>query len=487
MSTIPLRATPARSIITRGAPLVAALGLLAAAAPAAAQQEAELLHACYVPASGTVSRIKLPGLATACLSAAHAAFSWSERGTPGETGPAGPAGQPGEPGATGAAGAVGPAGPQGIQGDPGPAGADGAQGAQGPPGADGADGAQGIQGAAGADGADGAQGIQGPQGDPGPAGTSDHSLLLNLTADDHAQYLLTNGVRNTTNGFAVTGALNAGSIPVEGAGPRMMWFPGRAAFRAGRVVGTAWNLSQIGEASVAFGTETTASGHSAVAMGFETFASGTSSAAIGSFVEASGDFSTAMGTGASTNGHRGSFAYADFEFPLIAVANTAPNQFLVRARGGFRFRTSADLDTGCDIAAGNLTCTGTITGSSDVALKEAFQPMDAEDVLTRLATIPIQTWRYRVDDAGVRHAGPSAQDFRAAFGLGQDDKTISMVDADGINMLAIQALERRTRELDERTRELNALEQRVRELERLVASLAAAAPVPLPAAPPGGR
>jgi hypothetical protein len=42
--------------------------------------------------------------------------------------------------------------------------------------------------------------------------------------------------------------------------------------------------------------------------------------------------------------------------------------------------------------------------------------------------------------------GPTAQDFHAAFHLGDDDKTIATVDEAGVALLAIQALERRTRE-----------------------------------------
>ena len=36
--------------------------------------------------------------------------------------------------------------------------------------------------------------------------------------------------------------------------------------------------------------------------------------------------------------------------------------------------------------------------------------------------------------------GPMAQDFREAFGLGTDDKTITQVDANGVTLAAIQGL-----------------------------------------------
>ena len=40
----------------------------------------------------------------------------------------------------------------------------------------------------------------------------------------------------------------------------------------------------------------------------------------------------------------------------------------------------------------------------------------------------------------MRHLGPTAQDFRAAFGLGHNDTTISSVDAPGVALAAIQGL-----------------------------------------------
>lgn len=37
----------------------------------------------------------------------------------------------------------------------------------------------------------------------------------------------------------------------------------------------------------------------------------------------------------------------------------------------------------------------------------------------------------RADHAAIRHLGPTAQDFRAAFGLGENDTAIHTVHADG--------------------------------------------------------
>ena len=59
-----------------------------------------------------------------------------------------------------------------------------------------------------------------------------------------------------------------------------------------------------------------------------------------------------------------------------------------------------------------------------------------------------------------------AQDFRAAFKLGKDDKHISTVDADGVALAAIQALYRLSQRTDEQIRELEA------QLQQLQAELA---------------
>ena len=57
-----------------------------------------------------------------------------------------------------------------------------------------------------------------------------------------------------------------------------------------------------------------------------------------------------------------------------------------------------------------------------------------------------------VEDDEVRHMGPTAQDFRATFGLGQSELSIGTVDADGVALVAAQALERRSTEQAEMLR-----------------------------------
>lgn len=53
--------------------------------------EPETYHACYVPLTGTIYRIKAPRTRPACASTSHVAFSWNQEG------PVGPKGEPGDP------------------------------------------------------------------------------------------------------------------------------------------------------------------------------------------------------------------------------------------------------------------------------------------------------------------------------------------------------------------------------------------------------
>lgn len=299
--------------------------------------------------------------------------------------------------------------------------------------------------------------------------------------------------------------------------PRLMWHPAKAALRAGSA-GTQWDDENIGSHSVALGASTTASGSTSTSLGSLTTASGLTSTAMGSETTASGqtstamgitttasnfastamgvsttasgaastalgsetkaqgrsstamgfrttavtDFTTAMGSNAVAFG-KGSFVYGDNSTSETVTA-AFPDQFVVRASGGFRFRTSPTLSTGCDLPLGS----GAFTCTSSRSAKEAFEDIDGEEVLGKLASIPIQRWRYR--GTGVAHVGPTAEDFHAAFDLGEGPTTISTVDADGISLLSVQALGRRTAELRAETAALRRqnmdLQRRLEALER---------------------
>ena len=82
----------------------------------------------------------------------------------------------------------------------------------------------------------------------------------------------------------------------------------------------------------------------------------------------------------------------------------------------------------------------------------------------------MQRWRYKSEVSGAEHMGPIAQDFRAAFGLGDSDKQITTVDADGVALAAIQGLRARLNEERlARERDRAAFETRIARLEEQLA------------------
>lgn len=112
--------------------------------------------------------------------------------------------------------------------------------------------------------------------------------------------------------------------------------------------------------------------------------------------------------------------------------------------------------------------------TSDRNKKENFSPVDASAVLEAVAKLPITRWSMKGDTKKTPHIGPVAQDFFAAFKLGDDDKTINTADAQGVALAAIkglnQKLETRNAALEAKVR---ALEARVKNYETLNARLAA--------------
>ena len=109
---------------------------------------------------------------------------------------------------------------------------------------------------------------------------------------------------STTKGVLVTGTYDlVSTVPNIGAGSRMMFYPGKAAFRAGAVDGTEWDDANVGFGSFATGLNTTASGIFSNSMGYGSTATGYYSAAMGYGSAATGNNSTAMGQGSTASGN----------------------------------------------------------------------------------------------------------------------------------------------------------------------------------------
>jgi hypothetical protein len=352
------------------------------------------------------------------------------------------------------------------------------------------------------------------------AQTPDAALHVRRADQTLQDYLF----RVNVNGGAVFGGAYNGdpsgaAIPVEGQGARMMWYPEKAAFRAGEVRsgvflyedtpgfptttgGTVWDAANVGDYSTAFGLSSRASGDYAFAAGLGSVAANVSSVAMGEANTASGAASVALGYHAHTNTRQGSFVFSDRSSADLVRAGSN-HQATFRTACGFRIFTSSNLATGVAIGGSAVTNVGgcptsyfgqsntmiaTSTGAylstagvwtnvSDRNKKHLLQAVDGEQVLAGVRRLPVSTWSYRVDADGVRHIGPMAQDFHAAFGLGGEDSThIATVDADGVALAAVQALEARTRALADENAALRA------RLDALEAGARAPAQAALPVA-----
>jgi hypothetical protein len=90
--------------------------------------------------------------------------------------------------------------------------------------------------------------------------------------------------------------------------------------------------------------------------------------------------------------------------------------------------------------------------------------------LDKLAAIPVQEWNYKWErDDATPNLGPMAQDFKAAFYPGRDDKSITTLEFDGVELAAIQGLNQKLHEKDV---QIQQLQQSVAELKELVSQMA---------------
>lgn len=319
-----------------------------------------------------------------------------------------------------------------------------------------------------------------------------------------------NGFKLFSNGLVIgKGANGSGNPPAEsGSGSKLIWYPGKGVFRAGNIAGPQWDPGYLGEYSFAANHSTIASGYSSTALGDQTTASGSTSLATGLGTSASGDYSLAggfdshaegstsfalglytkatglrsfalgynvnalaqssfsigfnnitsgnysfaMGSNAHTNGKQGSWVISDYSAGdnfSNYLYSSADNEMSMRFNGGYRLYSNTSATAGVVLASGSNSWSTV----SDVNRKENFAPIDGDDVLKKIAGFNLVSWNYKGQDGKqFRHYGPMAQEFYAAFGKDKygtigNDTTINQADFDGINLIAIQALEKRTREL----------------------------------------
>ncbi|MCR5888296.1 tail fiber domain-containing protein [Hymenobacter sp. J193] len=340
-------------------------------------------------------------------------------------------------------------------------------------------------------------------------GTAATPGTVGLSVDANGLARLGNGyirpVNNYSNGIGLhisnadAGLLMRTSIgmgpqdpPFSGQGDRLMWTSFYGAFRAGGVGGDQWDganagfysaalgydnvaagfysfaagydnevrghystalgrsnaVSSLSDAGLVFGRSCRVSDSYSVAGGYFNKAQGESAVALGQRCTANADYAIVMGRYASAGTRSGTFTIADGSIndSLKASVN---NQFSARYAGGYRLFPNSNMSLGVSLAANGNSWQIT----SDSTKKELVRLADGNRFLEQINRMRLGSWNYKEQDPRtMRHYGPMAQDFYAAFGhdaLGTigNDSTINQADFDGVNLIAIQALYRQVLEL----------------------------------------
>jgi hypothetical protein len=160
---------------------------------------------------------------------------------------------------------------------------------------------------------------------------------------------------------------------------------------------------------------------------------------------------------------------------LVGYGDTGSGVLSVSAQGAgliAQFGNSNAFVSSLDIN-GNWTAT-TFSPSSDRSIKANFKPVIAQEILAKVAALPISRWNF-TNSPGVPHMGPMAQDFYQVFNVGADDRHIATVDEDGVALAAIQGLnqklEEQAKEAKAKDAEIESLQKQLSELETVVKSL----------------
>lgn len=194
-------------------------------------------------------------------------------------------------------------------------------------------------------------------------------------------------------------------------------------------IGDGAGVNQTGAIAIGSGNSgstTLAQGQYAISIGYKAYTSATDAIAIGDFAQAQGNSTIVIGN----NLYNGTAN-------TVSIGNSSNTS--VKLNGATN--NSYALQVGTSSSNGNgayLTKGGVWTNASDRNLKEDITVVDANDILNKISNLSITKWKYKGTDE--YHIGPMAQDFKAAFNLGTDDKRISSIDPAGVALLAIQAL-----------------------------------------------
>ena len=287
------------------------------------------------------------------------------------------------------------------------------------------------------------------------------ALTLQGNVKDSSTGTTSSNVVGGWNGNTVTNSATGATIAGGGESPENGG-PNTVSADFGTVGGGEGNTAS-NASTVAGGYANTASGFGSTigGGGINTGSGSTSTVPGGYFNIASGDISFAAGFVAHAT-DSGSFVWCQQDgYPCTS---SGTNSFVVSVNGPIYFYDGIN-GQGCYLSAGS----GSWTCSSDRNLKDNIVSIDPRSVLDRVARMPISQWSMKADGAGHKHIGPMAQDFYAAFGLGETDKYIAQGDAQGVALASIQGLYQMMQEkLREKDDEIHALKLELQSLEERI-------------------
>jgi trimeric autotransporter adhesin len=259
------------------------------------------------------------------------------------------------------------------------------------------------------------------------------------------------GRDNTAAGFVSTVSGGAGNI---------------ASFHYATVGGGDRNLASSIGTTVGGGERNSATDiYATVGGGVDNHATGSAATIPGGYNNVvAGANSFAAGRNCNIQ-HHNCFMWSD---GTLSFSTTAPNSFNALATGGYYLYSSSGV--GVQVAPGGNSW----SGFSDRNGKENFKEVNCQSILEKVVSLPITTWNLKTQSPDIRHIGPMAQDFQAAFKIGEDDRHIGSSDADGVALAAIQGLNQKLEEEMKRNRakdaEISELKQRLSGLEKLLRS-----------------
>jgi hypothetical protein len=135
--------------------------------------------------------------------------------------------------------------------------------------------------------------------------------------------------------------------------------------------------------------------------------------------------------------------------------------------GGINYPIHVGTNTGNGNGA-HLTAGGSWQNGSSRSFKEDFRSLSRDELLAKIAGLPVQAWQYKGTDE--RHIGPVSEDFVDAFDVGvmkehglRDNRYLCPGDVAGVALAGVKELIQENQELKQI---MDDLRQRIADLEK---------------------